>query len=393
MSLAAEPGRRTVVGVPREADVGEARVALVPMVVPQLTRSGLIVIVERGAGTGAGFPDDRYVFHGAHVGSRAEALGADIVVRVRGWGTDDSAVCDISHPDQVVIGMADPLNSPLAVRAAAEDKITAFALDLMPRITRAQAMDVLSSQATITGYRAVLLAADRLPKMFPMLTTAAGTVAPAQVLVVGAGVAGLQAIATARRLGAVVQAYDVRPAAQEDIESLGARSVLLPLAPGDAEDASGYAKELGESFYRRQQELLGQVAAGVDVIVTTALIPGSPSPVLITAKAVAGMQPGSVIVDCAAERGGNCELTRRDETVLAENGVTILGPTNLPSTVPRDASLMYAKNVAAFLDLITQDGRIALDERDEIVRETLVTAGGEIVNGRVRRAIEEAEDV
>ena len=392
MGVDADWRLRTVVGVPREADPDEARVALAPTVIPQLTRSGLEIIVERGAGVSAGFADDLYESHGARLGSREEVLGADIVVRVRGWGVDDASP-RVLHPDQVVIGMADPVGSPLAVRAAADDKLTAIALDLMPRITRAQAMDALSSQATVTGYRAVLLAADRLPKMFPMLTTAAGTVPPAQVLVVGAGVAGLQAIATARRLGAVVQAYDVRPAAQEDIESLGARSVLLPLAPGDAEDASGYAKELGDAFYRRQQNLLAQVAAGMDVIVTTALIPGSPAPVLITADAVAGMQPGSVIVDCAAERGGNCELTRPDETVLAANGVTILGPTNLPSTVPGDASLMYAKNVAAFLGLITSDGRIVLDERDEIVRETLVTRGGEIVNGRVLHALEESRDV
>jgi proton-translocating NAD(P)+ transhydrogenase subunit alpha len=393
MSLDAESPLRTAVGVPREADPNEARVAMVPTVIPQLTRLGLEVIVERGAGLAAGFADDLYESHGARLGSRGEVLEADIVVRIRGWGTGDVAFPHPSHPDQVVIGMADPLGAPLAVRAAADDKLTAIALDLMPRITRAQAMDVLSSQATLTGYRAVLLAADRLPKMFPMLTTAAGTVPPAQVLVVGAGVAGLQAIATARRLGAVVQAYDVRPAAQEDIESLGARSVLLPLSPGDAEDASGYAKELGEAFYRRQQELLAQIAAGVDVIVATAMIPGSPAPVLITAKAVAAMQPGSVIVDCAAERGGNCELTRPDETVLTRNQVAILGPTNLPSTVPRDASLMYAKNVAAFLALITEEGRIVLDEQDEIVRETLVTARGEIVNRRVLRALERVRDV
>ena len=393
MSLDAVSSVRTVVGVPRETDAGEARVAMVPTVVPQLTRSGLDVVVERGAGVAAGFADDLYGSHGARLGNREEVLEADVVVRVRGWGHDDVGFPHPTHPDQVAIGMADPLGSPHAVRAAAEDKLIAIALDLMPRITRAQSMDALSSQATITGYRAVLLAADRLPKMFPMLTTAAGTVPPAQVLVVGAGVAGLQAIATARRLGAVVQAYDVRPAAQEDIESLGARSVLLPLAPGDAEDASGYAKELGEAFYLRQQELLAQVAAAVDVIVTTALIPGSPAPTLITARAVAGMSPGSVIVDCAAERGGNCQLTRPDETVVTPNGVTVLGPTNLPSTVPRDASLMYAKNVAAFLDLITEGGRVVLNEDDEIVRGTLVTRAGEIVNARVLGALEEVRDV
>ncbi|HEX5902555.1 MAG TPA: NAD(P) transhydrogenase subunit alpha [Actinomycetota bacterium] len=382
----------TSVGVARETDAGETRVAIVPAVVPQLTRSGLEVLVERGAGASAGFPDDAYETHGARLGRRADILEADIVVRVRGWGADGLGPAD-SHPDQVVIGMADPLGSPGAVRAAAEAKLVAFALDLMPRITRAQPMDALSSQATVAGYRAALLAAHHLPKLFPMLTTAAGTIPPAQVFVIGAGVAGLQAIATARRLGALVQAYDVRPAAQEEIESLGARSVLLPLAPADAEDKSGYAKELGDAFYRRQQELLSTVVAGVDVVVTTAFIPGAGAPVLITADAVAGMHPGAVIVDCAAERGGNCELTRRDETIHTENGVSILGPTNLPATVPHDASLMYAKNAAAFLGLITKDGRIVVDEEDEIVRATLVASAGEVVHPRVLEALEEARDV
>ena len=383
----------TCVGVPRETDAGETRVAIDPPVVPQLIRSGLEVVVERGAGASAGFPDDAFETHGARLGSRSDVREADIVVRVRGWGVDGLRRRSDSHPDQVVIGMADPMGSPRAVRAAAEAKLVAFALDLMPRITRAQPMDVLSSQATVAGYRAVLLAADRLPKLFPMLTTAAGTIPPAQVFVVGAGVAGLQAIATAHRLGAVVQAYDVRPAAKEEIESLGARSVLLPLAPGDAQDPSGYAKELGDAFYRRQQELLATVVAGVDVVVTTALIPGALAPVLITADAVAGMHPGSVIVDCAAGHGGNCELTRRDERILTNNGVSILGPTNLPSTVPHDASLMYAKNVASFLGLITTDGRIALDEEDEIVRATLVTSAGRVVHPRVLEALEEVRDV
>ncbi|HEX5626407.1 MAG TPA: Re/Si-specific NAD(P)(+) transhydrogenase subunit alpha [Actinomycetota bacterium] len=391
MSVVAE-STKTVVGVPRERSGGEARVALVPSVIPQLVKSGIDVIVERGAGEGAGFQDSDYVQHGAHLGTRRDTLEADIVVRVHGWGFDGDGNIDVSHPDQVVIALADPLRSPIAVRAAAEHKLVTLALDLVPRITRAQGMDALSSQATVTGYKAVVLAADRLPKMLPMLTTAAGTISPAQVLVVGAGVAGLQAIATARRLGAVVQAYDVRPAAQEDIESLGARCILLPLAPGDAEDESGYAKELGEAFYARQQELMARVVAGVDVVITTALIPGAPAPTLITADAVAGMQPGSIIVDCAAERGGNCELTRADETVVTDNRVTILGPTNLPSTLPRDASLMFSKNVAALLGLIVKDGRLALDEEDEIVRGALVTEGGEIVNRRVREALEEVRD-
>jgi H+-translocating NAD(P) transhydrogenase subunit alpha len=383
---------RIAVGVPRESAAEESRVALVPSVVPQLVKSGIDVIVERGAGDAAGFLDGAYARHGGRLGSRREVLEADIVVRVRGWGFDRDGNLELSHPDQVVIALADPLGSPVAVRAAGEHKLVAIALDLVPRITRAQGMDALSSQATVTGYGAVVLAAARLPKMFPMLTTAAGTIPPAQVLVVGAGVAGLQAIATARRLGAVVQAYDVRPAAQDDIESLGAKCVVLPLAPGDAEDKSGYAKELGDAFYRRQQELLAQVVTGVDVVVTTALIPGVRAPVLITADAVAGMQPGSIIVDCAAERGGNCELTRADETVVTDNRVTILGPTNLPSMLPRDASLMFSKNVAALLGLIVKDGRLALDEKDEIVRGALVTRGGKIVNRRVREVLEEVRD-
>ena len=391
MSLVTE-STRIAVGVPRESAAEESRVALVPTVVPQLVKSGIDVIVERGAGEAAGFLDGAYARHGGRLGSRREVLEADIVVRVRGWGFDRDGNLEVSHPDQVVIALADPLGSPIAVRAAREHKLVAVALDLVPRITRAQGMDALSSQATVTGYGAVVLAAARLPKMFPMLTTAAGTIPPAQVLVVGAGVAGLQAIATARRLGAVVQAYDVRPAAQDHIESLGARCVVLPLAPGDAEDKSGYAKELGDAFYRRQQELLAQVVTGVDVVVTTALIPGVRAPVLITADAVAGMQPRSIIVDCAAERGGNCELTHPDETVVTRNHVTILGPTNLPSTLPHDASLMYSKNVAALLDLIVKDGTLALDEEDEIVRGALVTRGGKIVNRRVREELEEVRD-
>jgi NAD(P) transhydrogenase subunit alpha len=252
-------------------------------------------------------------------------------------------------------------------------------------------MDVLSSQASVIGYKAVLMAAHRLPKMFPMLTTAAGTVPPARVFVIGAGVAGLTAIATARRLGAVVLAYDVRHAAQEDIESLGARCVLLPLAPGDAEDASGYAKELGAAFYGRQQQFLAQVVAGVDVVVTTALIPGKKAPLLLTEEAVLGMQPGAVIVDCAAERGGNCALTRPNRRVITENRVTVLGPTNLASSVPYEASVMYARNMTAFLVHIVRDGRLDIDRDDPIISGALVTRDGEVVNDRVRQALAEVE--
>ena len=387
---------RPLVGVPRETFPGETRVALVPAVLPQLTKAGLDVIVETGAGTASGFPDDAYVAHGARIGSRDDVFAADIVVQVRTCGMNpDQGRDDVERfrPDQVVAGMADPLVCPTGVQQAADHKIAGFALDFMPRITRAQAMDVLSSQSTVVGYGAVVMAADRLPKMFPMLTTAAGTVPPAQVFVVGAGVAGLTAIATAKRLGAVVQAYDVRPAAQEDIESVGARCILLPLQPGDAEDQAGYAKELGEAFYRRQQELMTQVVAGVDVVISTAMIPGKRAPVLITADGVAAMQPGSVIVDCAAERGGNCELTRPNHRVVTENQVTIFGPTNLAARVPRDASSMYAKNITAFLLHLVRDGEIRIDLEDEIIRGTLVTQGGEIVNKRVLESLAEVQHV
>ncbi|HEX9122631.1 MAG TPA: Re/Si-specific NAD(P)(+) transhydrogenase subunit alpha [Actinomycetota bacterium] len=383
---------RILVGLPRETFPGEWRVALVPAALPVLAKARMDVIIEHGAGEAAGFPDEAYVKNGGKTGTRDDVFEADVVVQVRTCGANpDAGRDDIQrfHPDHVIVGMADPLVCPLGVEQAAEQKVIAFALDFMPRITRAQAMDVLSSQATIVGYKAVLLAAERLPKLFPMLTTAAGTVPPAQVFVIGAGVAGLQAIATARRLGAVVQGYDVRPAAQEDIESLGGRAVLLPLQPGDAEDHSGYAKELGEAFYRRQQELMTQVVASSDVVITTALIPGKKAPVLITAEAVAGMQPGSVIVDCAAERGGNCELTRANKRVVTENRVTILGPTNLPSSIPYVASQMYSKNVTSFLTHVFKDGTLDIDLEDEIVKGTLVTRGGEIVHKRVRESLAE----
>jgi H+-translocating NAD(P) transhydrogenase subunit alpha len=373
------------VGVPRESDAGEARVAIVPAVAGQLARRGLEVVLEAGAGSAAGFPDDAYTTRGAHVARRDEVLGADVLVRVRGWGDE----ADASHPDQAVVGLADPLGDLAAVRRARERKLRAFALELVPRTTRAQLVDALSSQATIVGYRAVLLAASRLPKLFPMLTTAAGTVPPAQVFVVGAGVAGLQAIATARRLGAVVRAYDVRPAAQEDIESLGATAVLLPLAPGDAQDASGYAKELGPEFYRRQQELLADATAATDVVITTASIPGRPGPRLVTAAAVERMRPGSVVVDCAAERGGNCDLTQPGRDVVTGGGVSVLGPLNLPATVPQTASELYARNIAAFLDMLIHDGRVEPDPDDEIVAATLVTSAGEIVSSRVAVAYRE----
>ena len=283
-----------------------------------------------------------------------------------------------------MIGFAEPLTAHAATEAVSARGASLFAMELMPRITRAQSMDALSSMASIAGYKAVLLAAHELPRMFPMMMTAAGTLAPARVFVIGAGVAGLQAIASAKRLGARVEAYDVRPAVREQVESLGARFVELPLETAAREDKGGYAKAQDESFYRRQRELMAKTVAASDVVITTAAIPGKKSPVLVTADAVAGMSPGSVIVDLAAERGGNCELTKADETVHV-HGVTILGPTNLPSTVPYHASQMYAKNITTFLQHLVKDGAVRFDLDDEITRETLVTHQGAIVHARLRQ--------
>jgi NAD(P) transhydrogenase subunit alpha len=319
--------------------------------------------------------------------SRDEALGqADAVVMVRGLGANPQAGRDDLprlRGGQSVICLCDPLGNPAAARELAERGVSVFALELIPRITRAQSMDVLSSMATVAGYKAVLLAADRLPRFFPMFMTAAGTVTAAKVLVIGAGVAGLQAIATARRLGAVVLGYDVRPAAMEQIESLGAKAVRLELETRDAEDRGGYAKELSEAQQQRQRELLADVVAQQDVCITTAAVPGKASPVLVTADTIRRMPRGAVIVDLAAERGGNCEGTRPDETVLVD-GVTILGPTNLPSELPGHASQMFARNVASLLMHLVKDGSLRFDIEDEITRETLVARDGQVTNQRIR---------
>ena len=380
-----------VVGVARETFPGETRVATVPQSVATLRKARVRVLVERGAGEAAGYPDDAYGEHGAELTDREAALGADIVLQVRGLGANpDAGRADLPlvHSGQLLIGVAEALSVPRAIADLAARGAIVFAMEMVPRIARAQSMDVLTSQSTVAGYKAVLLAAERLPKMFPMLTTAAGTVAPARVFVIGAGVAGLQAIATARRLGAMVEAYDVRPAAQEEVESLGAKLVPLPLEPGTAEDASGYAKALGEAFYRRQQEHLDAVVAGVDVVVSNAAIPGVRAPVLLTEKGVAAMAKGSVVVDLAAARGGNCALTVPDREVVA-HGVTILGPTNLPATVPFHASQLLSRNLANFVVSLMHEGVIAPDWDDEIVRATLVARGGKILNDRVREALRE----
>src|ERR1700723_4256658 len=337
-----------IVGVPRETFPGERRVALVPSVVPTLGKSGLEVVVEAGAGIEAGYPDADYTAKGAKIiAERAEVFRtSDIIVQVLALGSNDKtgeADLPLFHRDQVLIGFLRPLGELKTIQQIAETGVTSFAVELMPRTTRAQAMDALSSMGTICGYKAVLIAADTLPRIFPMLTTAAGTITPGRVLVIGAGVAGLQAIATARRLGAVTSAYDMRPASKEQVQSLGGRFVELAVEATDAQDASGYAKAQDESFYQKQRELLGNVIAESDVVITAAVIPGKKSPVLVTEEMVARMSPGSVIVDLAAERGGNCELTKAGELIVVKHGVTIVGWLNLASTVPYHASQMYAR--------------------------------------------------
>ena len=373
------------VGVLRETFPGERRVALIPAAAAALLKSGLEVIVEHDAGTDAGFPSAAYEAAGAAVAARREVFAsADILLEVRSTPPETTSL----RRGQVTIGFADPLGSPEAIRAMAGAGVTAFSMELMPRITRAQSMDALSSMATIAGYKGVLLAANHLPRMFPMLMTAAGTVSAARVFVVGAGVAGLQAIATARRLGAKVEAYDVRPAVKEQVQSLGARFVEMALETGDSEDKGGYARAQDETFYRRQREMMLKVVAGSDVVITTALIPGRKAPTLVTTEMVEGMAPGSVVVDLAAERGGNCELTKPDEAVV-HRGVTILGPSNPPALVPYHASQMYSKNITTFLaHLLGKEGAkkpaLELDLADEITRETLLTRDGDVVQGRVK---------
>lgn len=377
-----------IIGVPKESYPGERRVALVPLVVPNLIKAGFEVVVEASAGVEAGYLDAIYAEKGAKVLSdRAAVFGAaDIIVQVLCYGSNDvTGASDVPllRRHQILIGFLRPFGSKEIVQQIAETGVTSFSVELVPRTTRAQSMDALSSMGTICGYKAVLIAADTLPKIFPMLTTAAGTITPARVLVIGAGVAGLQAIATARRLGAVASAYDLRPAAKEQVQSLGGRFVELPIEAKDAQDARGYGRAQDETFYARQRELLGRVVAESDVVIAAAVIPGKKSPVLVTKGMVEAMAPGSVIFDLAAERGGNCELTRMGE-VIVEHGVTIIGRINLATEVPYHASQMYARNVTAFLLHLVKDGKLQLDLEDEITRETLVTQGGEVVNQRVR---------
>lgn len=377
-----------IIGVPKESYPGERRVALVPAVVPTLTKAGFEVHVQSGAGIEGGYPDSHYTDKGAKIVADRSALfgAADIIVQILCYGSNDlTGKQDVAlfRRDQILIGFLRPFGAAEVVQEIAHAGVTSFAVELMPRSTRAQSMDALSSMGTVCGYKAVLIAADSHPRFFPMLTTAAGTITPARVFVIGAGVAGLQAIATARRLGAVISAYDLRPAAKEQVQSLGGRFVELPIEAEDAQDARGYARAQDEDFYRRQRELLGKVVQESDVVIAAAVIPGKKSPVLVTEDMVKGMAPGSVILDLAAERGGNCEITERGKTVV-KHGVTIIGAINVATGVPYHASQMYARNVTAFLTHLFKDQKLMLNMEDEIVRETLLTRGGEIVHPRVR---------
>jgi len=374
-----------IIGVPKETQPGEHRVALVPDAVKALVKDDLEVRVEAGAGERAGFLDSDYQEAGASLETDAKAIfsGSDILVKVAPPGPRDGAdEVDWLRSGGTLISFLKPLDRPDLAARLASGGVTSFSMELMPRITRAQSMDALSSQATIAGYRAVLLASVSLPKIYPMLVTAAGTISPARVLVIGAGVAGLQAIATARRLGAVVESYDTRPAVKEQVESLGAKFVELDLDTGDAEDSGGYAKAQTEEFYQKQRAELGKVVARCDVVITTALVPGQQAPILIEEEAVKSMRAGSVIVDLAAEKGGNCAVTRPDETAVV-HGVTIIGHTNLPAEIPANASQMYAKNLVTFLKHLVSDGQLQLDLSDEITEGALLTHEGRVTNERV----------
>lgn len=373
------------IGAPKEALPGERRVAITPTVVAGYVKAGFGVLVEAGAGASAGFADKVYTDRGAQIVTRDVAFAADVLAVVRVLdGDPNNPDRERLRPGQVVIGMAAPLAAPEVAAAVADRGAVLYSLELVPRTTRAQSMDVLSSQANIAGYKAVLLAAAELPKMAPMLTTAAGTIAPAKVFIIGAGVAGLSAIATARRLGAVVEAYDVRAAVKEEVQSLGARFVELPLETGQEGSGSGaYATQMSEEQIAKQRELMAKTIAGSDVVITTAQVQGAKAPVLVTAEMVAGMAPGSVIVDLAAEQGGNCEGSVAGQTVDV-GGVTIIGPTNVAASVPHDASLTYAKNIANFVALIVADKVLHLDVDDAIVQETVTTHDGQVVHPRVR---------
>ncbi len=371
------------VGVPRETAAGERRVSLIPELVSKYEKAGFELIVESGAGEGAFFPDSAFAEKGAKIGTRDHVLAADVILKVQPPSDDEIAAL---AKGSILVGFLSPLDSPEISAGLAERGVTSFAMELVPRISRAQTMDALSAMASVGGYRAVLIAAEALPKFFPLLTTAAGTVKPASVFVLGAGVAGLQAIATARRLGARVSGYDIRSEVKEQVQSLGARFVELDIETQESQDTGGYAKALAEEKARRQTELLVPHIAAADVVVTTALIPGRPAPLLVATEAVEAMKPGSVIMDLAAANGGNCALTEAGRTVV-HNGVSIFGPTNLPSEMPVHASEMYARTLLALVSEMASDGELKLDFEDEIIGGACVTHGGDIVNERVKTLV------
>ena len=373
------------IGVPRESAAGERRVAIVPEAAAKLVAAQHDVVVESGAGAGSGHDDEAYRKAGATVGDRDAAFGADVVVKVQKPSVEEIGLL---REGAALVATLQPLTNPDVVRALAGRRTVAFSMDMIPRVTRAQPMDSLSSQSNIAGYKAVIVAASSLPKFFPMLTTAAGTVTPARVLVLGAGVAGLQAIATARRLGAVVEAFDTRPVVKEQVQSLGAKFLEIELGE-QGEGTGGYAKELSDEAHRKEQALVGKHVQDADVVITTALVPGRRAPILVTAAMVRAMRAGSVIVDLAAEMGGNCELTAPGETVVRE-GVTIHGEVNWPSTVAFHASQLYSRNVSALLAHLARDGTLALDLEDEITTGALITHAGQVVHGATKAALEKA---
>jgi NAD(P) transhydrogenase subunit alpha len=375
------------VGVPKETFPGERRVAISPASLPALTKSGIEVLLQAGAGETAGYPDSAYEVKGAKiVASRELVFQADAVVQVRAAGENlhhGREDLQWMRPGQWIVASCDALSNRDASEAIAKTGATLFALELIPRITRAQSMDILTSQATIAGYRAVLTAAMELHKLFPMMMTAAGTLAAAKIFVLGAGVAGLQAIATSKRMGGIVYGYDLRTACREQVESLGGKFVELQIASANSEDKGGYAKAMDEEFYRQQRAQLAQTVAQCDVVISTAAIPGRKSPLLVTADAVRSMQPGSVVIDLAAQRGGNCELTQADKRVT-DSGVTILGPTNIASDAAYHASLMFGNNVTKFLQNMVKAGQANINMEDEIVRETMVTRDGQLVHPKLQ---------
>jgi NAD(P) transhydrogenase subunit alpha len=386
-----EESKQVKIGVPKESYPGEQRVAVIPEMVPAFSREGVKMTVEAGAGAKCGFSDSAYIDKGAAVASDRKELfqSCDVILQVRALGANPEAGksdLDLFRSGQLIVGHFEPLTFPKLIQEMAPRSVIAFSIELLPRITRAQSMDALSSMATVAGYKAVLLAAESSRKMFPLLMTAAGTVSPAHVFIIGAGVAGLQAIATARRLGAVVKAYDIRPAVKEQVQSLGAKFVELELETKDAEDKGGYAKAMDDEFYRRQRQMMAAVMSESDVVITTAAVPGKKAPILITKEMVEKMPAGSVIVDLAAERGGNCELTKPGETVDA-NGVRVLGPLNLPATIPYHASQMYSRNLLSFVRHLLQNGGLTPNTEDEIIRDTMLTHQGEVVNKQVRELL------